>query len=428
MSLVVYSSSNLAGEVKAPPSKSYTHRAIIASCLAQGDSLVESPLLSDDTLATIEACKRLGADIQLSPGKMPIVGFAAFRQNLCELNCRDSASTLRFMIPVAALADGHISLTGNSGLLKRPVGPLLNALRDLKVECYSKDGYPPVHIQARSAIESGHTHLPGDISSQFITGLLLACPKARGDVSFELDSPLESVPYVELTLRILYQHGIRVDITGDYSGFKIPAPQDYKPTTHHVLGDFSSAAYMLVAAAITDSRITIKNLQPNEAVPDRKVIDILEQMGTKVRLTHDSLTCEGANSLKGLVIDAKNNPDLIPPLTVAACFAEGETKIVNAERLRIKESNRLATLTGELTKMQATIQQSKDGLIIQGRQRLFGADIDSHNDHRIAMACAIAALRAEGRTRISQIDCVRKSYPDFLLDMQRIGAQIHHAW
>lgn len=423
--LLVHKTEQLKGTAEAPPSKSYTHRAVIASSLADGISKTINPLISDDTLATVDVCRKLGAKIDLHYAKWIIKGASGFSKSPGILDCQESASTIRFMIPVSALAQGIAILTGGPSLSERPMGPLLQALSQLGVKCYSanENGYPPIVVFG-GGITGGEVAMPGDISSQFISGLLFACPLAKEETKLKLTTQLESKPYVQMTLKVLEKHGIVVDASKDLQRYRIPPGQNYKPANHIVPGDFSAAAFLMAAAAITGSKISISNLCPNSTQGDEAILDILKSMGAGIEVKEKQVEVCGG-SLRGINIDAKDIPDLVPVCAALACYAEGKTHIFNARRLRLKESDRLAAIHTELTKMGGRIVEREDSLIIDGPSPLHGTEVDPHDDHRIAMACAIAALNAKGATSIKNSECINKSYPNFIRDLKTLGGKVN---
>ncbi|MEM2936333.1 MAG: 3-phosphoshikimate 1-carboxyvinyltransferase [Candidatus Bathyarchaeia archaeon] len=424
--LIVRKTENLSGTVEAPPSKAYTHRALIAASLSEGRSSIQKPLFCDDTMATIKGCSLLGAKIRRVKGSLMMDGTPRPVTPKDIIHCGGSASTIRFLTPLCSLADGISVLTGNEGLRRRPMEPLLDALRQLGVQCYSTqgDGYPPVVVFG-GGIRGGGASIRGDISSQFVSGLLFGTPKAERDTEIVVTTQLESKPYVTMTLDILQKHGIKIGSSPDYGRFSVPCGQAYTPFNHIIEGDYSSAAFLLAAAAITNSHVKITNLRRDTLQGDRKLIEILQEMGFQVKMGEDYVETLGANQgLKGIEVDLRDMPDLVPVCAALACHAHGETVIRGAGRLRLKESDRIASLSIELRKMGGKIMESEEGFIIQGG-RLHGAEIDSHNDHRIAMACAVAALGAEGITTIRRIECVDKSYPDFVKDLLSLGGEVH---
>ncbi|MEM1586411.1 MAG: 3-phosphoshikimate 1-carboxyvinyltransferase [Candidatus Bathyarchaeia archaeon] len=425
VSLLVGGGAALHGSVEAPPSKAYTHRAIIASSLSYGESRIYNALFCNDTLATINACRLLGAEIMVSgDGEIRVRGLPKPITPGDVINCGESGSTMRFITPVCALADGISVLTGGESLRRRPMGPLLDALSHLGVRCYSArgDGRPPI-IVFGGGIRGGRADIRGDVSSQFISGLLFAIPMASNDAYINLLTPLESKSYVDITLDILAKH--RIKVTSSENKFHVPCGQEYKPCDHVIEGDYSSASFLLAAAAITRSSVRVKNLLKNTLQGDRRIISILSDMGVIVESGTDYVEVKGVNGdLRSVNIDMRDNPDLVPVCAVLACFADGKSVISGVGRLRFKESNRVETLQSELSKMGASIGFLEESLIIHGGRRLHGAEIDPHGDHRIAMACIVAAIGADGETIIRDAECINKSYPNFIRDMRLIGARL----
>jgi len=422
--VMVGKSLNLRGEVHAPPSKSYTHRTLIAALLSNGTSKISHPLVSEDTQATLRAVKAFGADVELHDDFWVIHGCISVKPPDRSVHCGESGSTLRFMIPVAALAPAPSVLILGSSLARRPVAPLIESLDQLGAKSsLNLDGDPPSVKVAGGGIRGGKTTIRGDVSSQFISGLLFACPKAKRATEIQITTQLESKNYVQMTLQVISKHGITVSTSQDLTRLEIPSNQKYDPIDHEVPGDFSSAAFLLAAAAITSSQIKVKDLNPQSTQGDRAILNILSDIGSEVNVGRREVTVKGG-SLQALDVDASDIPDLVPVCAVLACYSEGISKIYNAERLRYKESDRLRSLYLELDKMGADITLKRKSLIIEGPCNLKGAVIDPHNDHRIAMACAVAALGAEGETKILNSDCVRKSYPAFFDDLYSLGADI----
>lgn len=422
MDVTVEKTEHLKGVVSAPSSKAYTHRMVIAASLSKGTSKIFKPLVSDDTKATLEAVKAFGAKIELHESYWAICGEETLSTPNLPIDCRDSGSTLRFMIPVAALAPGSSKFIFKPSFERRPIAPLLESLKELGVgSTVQYDGSSVIVLGG--GIKGGKTSIRGDISSQFISGLLFACPKADHDTEISLTTKLESKSYVEMTLEVLVEHGLEGNVNSELSHFWIPAAQSYGQCDHTVPGDFSSAAFLLAAAAVTSSQINIQNLKYNTAQGDKAILDLLQDMGIDVKIGDDFVIVDGG-LLNGIDIDAKNIPDLVPICTVLACYANGRSEIYNAKRLKYKESNRLDSISQELKKMGADIMVNKDGLIINGGCPLNGNTIDPHNDHRIAMSCAVAGLGARGETKIQDVECINKSYPQFFSDLRMLGANI----
>jgi 3-phosphoshikimate 1-carboxyvinyltransferase len=423
MDVVVGGASNLEGAVSAPPSKAYTHRMLIASLLSKGTSKIVNPLVSDDTLATLEAVKAFGAKMESHENCWIIHGQEKLKTPTHPIDCGESGSTLRFMIPVAALAPKTSTLRFSASFEKRPVAPLLESLNELGVDSAVRQGNGSAVEVCGGGIRGGKTSIRGDVSSQFISGMLFACPKAEEDTEITVSTPLESKGYVEMTMEVLIEHGIEGAVAPELSRLWIPSNQAYRACDHVVPGDFSSAAFLLAAAAVTSSKVTIENLGCQTAQGDRAIVCILEDMGATVEVEENSVTVEGGQ-LVAVDVDAKDIPDLVPVCAVLACYAEGTSEIYDAKRLRYKESDRLDSICAELRKMGADICVKEDGLTINGSSALHGAAIDPHNDHRIAMACAVAALGAKGKTKIQNVECINKSYPQFFNDLRVLGADV----
>jgi 3-phosphoshikimate 1-carboxyvinyltransferase len=422
--VTVKKTEKLSGQVCASPSKSYTQRMVIAAALSNGTSQVSNPLLSEDTEATLRAITALGAKVTVADGCWVIEGAKTLKGSEKPIDCGESAATLRFMIPVAALASDSSTLVFRGSIEKRPIEPLLASLKELGANAYvGKLGDKDAVFVEGSGIVGGETSIPGDVSSQFISGLMFACPKAKVDTEILLTSPLESAGYVKMTQAVLGNHGIKVPAHENH--IHIPANQTYTPSDGKVPGDFSSAAFLLGAAAVTHSKVQINNLDYSGVQGDKEIMGILKRMGVEGKVCEDRVEIEcTSNLLKPVEVDAKNIPDLVPAIAVLACYARGTSHIFGAHRLRLKESDRLESVYLELTKMGAQISIKEDGLIIQGGSPLHGAEIDPHNDHRIAMACAVAALGAEGQTTIQNAECVRKSYPQFFTHLKQLGADL----
>ncbi|MCL2642236.1 MAG: 3-phosphoshikimate 1-carboxyvinyltransferase [Candidatus Bathyarchaeota archaeon] len=419
----------LQGILAAPASKSYTQRMLIAAALSEGLGKIVNPLLSEDTQATLRAITAFGAQVHQQNKEKDYWAIQGTNKlkvadNLIDVG--ESGATLRFMIPIAALVSGQSSFLLSDSLERRPIEPLLSSLRMLNIEAYSKQvGNQRVIVVEGNGLAGGKTSLPGDVSSQFISGLMFACPMAKADTDIQITTPLESKDYVKMTQKVLAQHNIEVQISNDYQHIHIPGRQVFRQVDCKVPGDFSSAAFLLAAIAITNSNVKINNLDYRMVQGDKAILEVLKQMGVNMKVDDCSIEVQGAEELLHAVdIDAKNIPDLVPICAVLACYADGESKIFNAQRLRFKESDRLATVHAELTKMGASISMDESSLTIKGPCKLYGATINPHNDHRIAMSCTVAALRAEGETIVENAECVRKSYPSFYTDLSSVGAEI----
>lgn len=410
------------GKVRAPPSKSYTHRATICSAMADGTSKVMEPLRSDDTEVTAKVCSMLGADIRWDE-YMEIEGKGGFRTPEDILDCHGSGTSIRLLTALAAHAPGISVLTGNDSLRKRPMGELLDAIHTLGARCHStrKNGLPPVVVFG-GGIRGGKVSMRGDVSSQYITALLMTCPWAERETVIELTTELESKPYVEITLEVLEDFGVKVDVSHEMGVFTVEPDQTFAPGEYTVPGDFSSAAFLLAMGTLSGS-VEVTGLNHRSKQGDRKIVDVLKQMGGTVKVGKDSVYVE-QSELEGITLDVSDIPDLTPICTVLATQARGTTQLVNAGRLRIKESDRLSAITTELRKMGADIIEGRDSLTVKGPTELKGAEIYPHDDHRIAMSCAVAASVATGDTVIEDGECINKSYPRFIEDLRKIGADL----
>jgi len=423
--VIIRGASSLSGVVEAPSSKAYTHRAVIAASLSNGESRIRRPLACDDTKATVNAVRAYGAKVEDEEAEWIVCGTSNLEMTRDVIDCGESAATMRFVTPITAHRPGVTKLTGGESLRKRPMEPLLAALRQMGVICYSLDGSgrPPLVVHG-GGIRGGIASIPGDISSQFISGLLFTSPLAKGDVEIRLSSALESRSYVEMTVEVLKDHRVTVRSSPDMREFSIPHNQCPEPFSRTIPGDYSSAAFLLAAAAVTSSKVTVSNLEKRSLQGDRAIVEILIQMGANLKVRDGYVELESTRSLEAVQIDAKDIPDLAPICAVLGCYANGRTVIRNARRLRIKESDRIESLVTELNQMAAKVTTLGDDIVVEGPCKLRGATIDPHRDHRIAMACSVAALGADGETEIQNADCVSKSYPRFYEDLRSLGGNI----
>lgn len=432
MAGLIVEPSILEGEIEAPPSKAHTHRALLAASLAEGVSTIMDPLLCRDTEATIRCIKMYGAKVKpvkeaFGKEGLRVVGVSRLEAPRDVIDCKGSASTMRFAAPILANTPGIAVLTGDRSLRGRPMKPMIEALNRLGVPCYSAagDGKPPI-IVFGGGIKGGSVEMPGDVSSQFISGLLLASPLAEKPMMVEVSSPLESRPYILLTLSYLRRFGVEdFQVVGDMEGFAVSPSQIYKPRKVEIPGDYSSGAYILSAAAVTSSEVTVKGLTRDFLQADMAILDILMDMTVRVDQGESSVKVSSEpQGLEGVEVDLRDSPDLAPIVTVLGCYAKGETVIHGTRRLRFKESDRVRSIAEELKKAGAKIDVERDMLIVK-ESRLKGAIFNPHGDHRIAMACTVAALGAEGRSLIMNPGCVSKSYPKFFQDLKRVGAKIY---
>jgi len=409
----------LKGNIVVPSSKSLGHRGIIAAALSRGISRVDNIQLSKDIEATMELMKELGAVVNIEDQNLYIDGRKMFSyEKKLDLRCRESGSTLRFLIPLALTKDGDYIFHGEGKLISRPLEPYYEIFEEKGIK-YSReeDGLP---LKVSGKLTSGTYRVRGDISSQFITGLLFSLPILEDNSRIQITTKLESKGYIDLTLDILKDFGIEIE-NNNYKEFNIRGAQKYNCRNYYVEGDYSQGAFFLVAGALGSS-IVCYGLNKDSLQGDKVILDILEAMGCNVEESKEGIKVKPSKT-KGIEIDASNCPDLVPILTVLASLSEGETKIVNAKRLRIKECDRLHAITKELNKLGANIIELEDSLIISGVNELKGGEVDSHNDHRIVMALAIAATRARGNVIINNPGAVEKSYPNFFKDYFKLGGE-----
>lgn len=414
----VRKAAKLGGVLEAPPSKSYTHRGFVIATLARGESRIGNYLRAEDTLATVNACRVLGAGIRLGREAIVRGTGGALKTPSTAIDCGNSGTTMR-LVSAAASLDGEVELTGDASLRRRPMQPLLDALSQLGVRAYSVkgNGRPPVRIIGGS-LRGGEARLRGDISSQFVSALLVVAPYARGDVEITLTTPLKSKPYVAMTLEAMRSFGVEVENEG-YECFRV-SPGRYRGTRYEVEGDYSNASYFLALAAMTGSEIRVRNLRRSSLQGDKRIIHYLREMGAEVETGENEVTVRGGE-LRGIEADLGDTPDLLPTMVALACKAAGRTVIKNVEHARQKESDRLAACAREFRKFGASIVEKKDGLVIEGAVKLRGAVVDSHGDHRLAMALSIAGMAAEGATRIRGAEVVGISYPGFFKALESLG-------
>ncbi|MDY0386898.1 MAG: 3-phosphoshikimate 1-carboxyvinyltransferase [Methanolobus sp.] len=420
---VSVSTSKINGEVFAPPSKSYTHRAITIAALSD-ECVIHRPLLSADTLATICACEALGATIEKTEDKLHISGVNSKPLIPNDvIDVANSGTTLRFMTAVSALTNGVTVLTGDDSIRGRPNQPLLDVLNKLSVEAYSTRGNGCAPLVVRGGLKGAITMIDGSISSQFISALLIACPLTTQSTTLSIKGGIKSRPYVDVTIELIEKAGAEILIEeGNNIKFIIPANQGYNLKEYTIPGDFSSASYLLAAAAITGSTVTVKNLFPSKQ-GDEDIIDVLELMGAEISWDKkNGVVKVTGNGLKGITFDAGATPDLVPTIAVLAACADGMTVIENAEHVRYKETDRLHAMALELAKMGISVKEEPDKLMITGGT-LHGAQLHGWHDHRIVMALTIAGMVA-GDTTIDTAESVEISFPNFFEEMMALGAQI----
>ena len=417
MSSVKVMPSVFKGEVTLPPSKSDVHRAILCAALSKGKSVISPIDLSQDISATIDCAKALGAEITVDGNTAYVDGTNLFKNKTAFLDCRESGSTLRFFIPVAAAGGVNTTFTGKGRLPQRPIGIYLDCLPKAGVTCTTQGGLP---LTVSGTLQGGDFTVPGNVSSQFITGLLLALPLTGKDSTITLTSDLQSVGYINMTIRTMAQFGVKVKVTKN--GYFIKGGQSYKPCNYICEGDWSQAAFFMAAGAL-GGNVTLKGLHIDSIQGDKECMEIFREFGAEITKRDNSITVK-ADKLNGIDIDATQIPDLVPILAVTAAFANGKTNIYGAERLRIKESDRLNAICTCLNKVGANVTEKTDGLIINGVNNACGGKVEGYNDHRIVMAMAIAVEKSTAPIEITDKESINKSYPKFFEDYKNIMGKV----
>ena len=408
--------STLKGTVKAPSSKSMTQRAIAAALLADGQSIIHNPSYCDDSLAAMSIAVGLGARVEPQVNDLKIIGSAILKEP--KLNCGESGLAIRMFSPIAALYPSEIIMVGANSLKKRPMFMIEEALNQLGVKCTSSGGFLPLTI--RGPLAGGKCEIDGSVSSQLLTGLLMALPLASGNSEIRVNN-LKSKPYIDMTIQLLNSYGIIVE-NSDYRMFHIPGNQKYTPHNYTVEGDWSGGAFLLVAGAI-NGHLFIQGLRNDSLQSDMSIINPLKKAGAQMNITDQQIEISRSD-LKAFEFDATESPDLFPPLVALASYCEGVSAIKGVSRLIYKESDRAKTLKEEFGKMNINIEIHDDNMNVTGGKPL-SARVESHDDHRIAMALAVASLRASGKVSIRDSQCIAKSYPAFFDDLRQLGAAVH---
>lgn len=396
-------------QVRAISSKSEAHRYLI--CAALSDSPTE--IICTDTNADIDAtasCLRsLGADIKRTDNGFSVTPISTVRINQT-LECNESGSTLRFMLPLAAGLGANCSFNMRGRLASRPLSPLYEILRDNGVTL-TPQGENPLMIQGK--FSAGNYSVAANVSSQYVSGLLLALSIAEGKSTLTLDGQVESAPYIEMTVDALRAFGASIDFDGENNRFTVIGREKLRsPKALTVGGDWSNAAFFLCAGAIGHNEVTVSGLCDNSRQGDREIVALLEKMGAKIKHGDNEITTYPSR-LHGIDIDASQIPDLVPILATVASVAVGQTRIYNASRLRLKESDRIESVCATLAALGADITATSDGMIINGKKHLCGGAVDSYNDHRIAMSAAIASLASTEGVTVTRFEAINKSYPTF---------------
>ena len=422
---------NLKGTIEIPPSKSYSHRAVIAAALAENGkkSKIDNLKFSVDITTTTDIMENWGAEIERFESALEIIGNGgkvAPRDKYVQ--CNESGSTIRFLIPVGITSENELVFDGKGKLVDRPLDSYYKIFKEQGLKYEITGGKLPLTVNGK--LKPGNYEIDGNISSQFITGLLYALPLLEGDSKLIINKNLESKGYVDLTLEILKLAGIEI-MNNDYKSFDIRGNQTYKPFNYTVEGDYSQVAFWIVAGIISanrDNEVKCLHVNKNSLQGDREIIEIVTRMGAKLEIFDDYVIVKPSKT-KGTVIDISQCPDIGPVLTVLAALSEGETRIINGERLRIKESDRITSIKTELNKLGGNVSEEGDSLIIQGVEGFRGGvTVNAWNDHRIAMSLAIASTRCEREIILEEAESVRKSYPHFWDDFVKMGGEIEKDW
>ncbi len=412
---------NISATVAIPASKSYTNRALLIAALAEGESRIENPLLSDDTKYMSRALTGFGIAIKQESDAFVVTGRGGRMQAPDEeIFVGNAGTTMRFLTTFSALAQGTTRLTGDARMQQRPIEDLLQCLRQMNVHAVSENDNrcPPLRIEG-GAVPGGAVSLPGDKSSQYLTSILLCAPYFTNDTTIRIEGDLTSKSYADITLDIMRAFGVAVE-NESHALFRVAAGNTYAPRTYRVEADWSSASYFLAAAAVTGGDLTLTGLNPNSVQGDAGFVDVLQQMGCAVEKSAEKIRIQG-NPLRGITINMNSMPDAVQTLAVVALFAEGETVMQGVGNLRIKETDRIQALENELTRLGATVKTGADSLsVTPGTLR--GADIETYHDHRMAMSFAVAGLKIPG-VRIKDPRCVEKSFPDFFERFEAIRSQ-----
>jgi 3-phosphoshikimate 1-carboxyvinyltransferase len=414
--------SKLSGVIDVPPSKSHTIRALLVATLSGGASKIIRPLISGDGASAINAAKSMGAKVEEKGDTLLITGIGNnFDLGTDDLDMGNSGTSTNLFASAAALGKRTRRFDGDGSLRLRPVKPLLIALQQLGANYHCEAAGRDLPFTIKGPLKGGSATVNG-ISSQFVSSLLLSCPLILGDTTINVVD-LHEKPYVEITLWWLDKLGIKYEKSDDLKRFHIFGGQKYHPIDMRIPSDFSSATFPAVAAAVTGSTLTIRGTDFSDPQGDKKVFDVLAEMGVVLRKEKTSVVVEGASGFSGREIDLNTMPDALPALAVLGCLASDTTRIVNVAQARIKETDRIAVITRELKKMGARIQEEKDGVTVH-RSTLTGAHVNGHGDHRVVMALAIAGMAAMGETIIDTAESAAVTYPGFLEDFAKIGANI----
>ncbi len=435
MKLKVKSISNIGGVVKAPPSKSYSHRAVILASLAEGTSKLYDMLFSEDTLASIRVCKTLGAQITKTDDYLEVIGAGGKLHNSSDepIDLANSGTTLRLMTSVSSLSDNDVILTGDDSLQTRPMDLLIGAIRNLGIEAKSINDNGKAPILIKPGYDGGETNISGSVSSQYISSILISSPLSDNGVTLFVLPEFKSRPYVDMTLDIMKKFGVRVlkgfyvkhdDCTKEHKTCRIDEfkvkKQNYKACDYTVEGDYSSASYLLACIAINGGHAKILNLFENSKQGDKLILDILKRMGADITVHDDYVEISSDGKLKGIDVNLSNAPDLLITVAVLAAMAEGTTNITGVKHARVKETDRIDTTCRQLEKLNCKLEEFEDGMSITGG--VSSGTVDSCGDHRLAMAFSLIGLKHDIEIMNGEVFDV--SFPNFIESMAEIGFEL----
>lgn len=425
MSKIIVAKSSLIGNVICPPSKSYTHRAIFISSLSKGNSRIINPLMSRDTIASIDACRAFGTKIRRTDKGLIVSGNSTLKIPDDVINVENSGTTMRFVTAISSLLkEGHVIITGDDSIRKRPMGPLLSALKQLGVNCYSATGNDkaPIIVQG-GGIRGNHISIDGSISSQFISGILIAGVCAESGISLNVTGKQVSRSYIESTINVMTKFGARVENSKDYRKYNISYNR-YIPTTFTIPGDFSTAALLLSAGILAGGEVTVTNLDFSLPQGDSKILDILKKVGAIITIEKKKgiVKAIGTRELDGGEFDLSDTPDLLPVVAILSLKSRNPVRIYGVSHTRFKETDRLKIIASEFRKFGAETKILPDEITIAAPKKLRNAHINSHDDHRLFMSFVIASMMTE-KSIVDGLESVDVSYPSFIEDMKRIGAK-----
>ena len=408
---MIIPSVKLSGKIIIPSSKSQTIRALLISVFSRGVSYIKHPLISDDTESCINAVKAMGADVNiLENGDITVDATYAFSDmDELSIDAGNSGTTEYLSLPMLSSLGIQVNIDGDEMLRKRPLKPLLDALESLGAETESTEGFPPASI--RGPLDGGECTIECK-TSQYLSGLLLGAPLAIGDSHIKC-SVLFEKPYVKMTLKWLDDQGIKYRISDDLEEVWVKGGQSYKPLDTYIEGDFSSASFFFVAAAIHGTEVTVEGLDKNSTQGDKEILNILEKMGCSIKWNGMAVTVKGPEKLKGGVFDLNAIPDTLPALSVAAAFAEGDTILGNVEQARIKETDRIKVMRENLNELGVEAEERRDALVVHGKGSVKGGKAKGYGDHRVIMALAILGTRTEEKTEIDDVSAASVTFPTF---------------